>query len=676
MMVFYFKIRYVKYFLDIDSGHGARYVRYYKLACVIILTFVGGRFRPLFMERIDLTAIPLTPGIYLFKDAGGRVVYVGKAKVLRKRLASYFRPDETLTPKTRAMLRMARTVDTISTTTEKEALLLEASLIKKHRPRYNIVLRDDKQYVLFKLTTQQEWPRLTLTRKVVRDGATYFGPYTSAQAARDTWKAVHGLFRLRRCSDKAFRNRVRPCLYHYMGHCFGPCCLPVDNALYREQVSRVEMLLKGRSSELLDLLHGQMLDASEAMAFEQAAVLRDQIAAIRRTVEKQAAVLHNARDADVIGMADTGKGVALGVLFIRGGILLDTRNFFWSGLSFEEAPEVLLSFLAQFYGPQSVIPPRIVLPWALESDAAEPGREDADASGEQGAGLVALAESLADMRGGTVRIVSPGNDTENRLVTMAQTNAVEAARTAREQDVAAILAARLDLQAPPVRIEAVDVSHTSGRDTRVGMVVFMDGKPAKEHYRTYAFADEEAGGDDYAVLARWMERRLESGPPWPDLLLVDGGRGQLGAVCSVLREQGAEGLFAVASIAKARTEEGGRPDRRKGNVADAIFLPGRSNPVSMRPGSSELLFLQLVRDSVHDYSIRRHRKARAGTALAAELQRIEGVGPALAKALWTHFSSLREMADASEEQLAAVPGVGRAKAQRIRAGLAAMRTQK
>ncbi|GFM37010.1 excinuclease ABC subunit UvrC [Desulfovibrio psychrotolerans] len=660
------------------------------------------------MDKIDLTAVPLTPGVYLFKDEGGRIIYVGKAKHLRRRVASYFRPEDALTPKTRAMLRMARTVDTISTTSEKEALLLEASLIKKHRPRYNILLRDDKQYVLFKLTKRHAWPRLTLTRKVVRDGSAYFGPFTSAVAARETWKAIHAVFALRRCADRAFANRTRPCLYHYMQQCPAPCCLPVDAAVYREMVGKVEMLLRGRSSELLGILRAQMEEASENLAFEQAAVLRDQMAAITRTVERQAAVLPDARDMDVLGVAETPAGLALGLLFVRGGMLTDKRDFVWPGLGLEEAPEVLSSFLAQYYGPHSVIPERIVVPWAIDTEAAVaelsgiadvldmpdmlapdkfapdkldtdrpdaggPEHRGAEADAAGGETMPALAEALSDLRGGVVRVGPPRNETENRLVSMAQRNAAESARAARGLDTASLLAARLGMAQPPVRIEAVDVSHTGGRNTRVGMVVFEDGRPAKDQYRTYAFADEDAGGDDYGVLAQWMGRRLESGPPWPDLLLIDGGKGQLAAVVSVLEREGAADRFAVAAIAKARSEDHGRADRRKGNVADVVYLPGRMNPVNMKAGSQELLFLQLVRDTVHDYSLRRHRKARAGSALSGELQRIPGVGPALAKALWAHFPTVRAMAEASEEELAAIPGIGRAKARSIRSALAAMR---
>lgn len=624
------------------------------------------------MEPIDLSSLPLSPGIYLFKDASGRVVYVGKAKQLRKRVSSYFRQEERHTPKTRAMLRAASQLDTLTTTTEKEALLLEASLIKKHRPRYNIVLRDDKQYVLYKLTKRHDWPRLVLTRKVIKDGSTYFGPFTSAYAARQTWKAIHAVFKLRRCTDKAFGNRVRPCLYHHIGQCYAPCCVDVERDTYLEQVQQVEMLLSGRSSELVGMLREAMLSASDALEFERAAMLRDQIDAVEKTVEQQAAVIPNRNDMDVLGLAETEKGLALGILFVRRGILLDKKFFFWGGLSFAEAPEVLVSFLTQYYGPDKFIPSRIVLPWNPKGDSDCEEYDNGELPLQAGYSLEALSEVLTEMRGAQARVVTPRNDVENRLVSMAAANALEDARGKRNTPVTALLARRLALAAEPWRIEVVDVSHTSGKDTRVGMVVFEDAKPAKDQYRTYAFADEDAGGDDYGVLAQWMTRRIESGPPWPDLLLIDGGRGQLGAVMRSLKEAGMEEAFAVASIAKAR-DESGRADRHKGNVEDRIFLPNRANSVNIPAGAPELLFLQHMRDTVHDFAIGRHRKARSATALSGELLRLPGVGPALAKLLWGHFGSLAEMAAASEADLAAIPGIGKKKAAVLREGLQRLR---
>lgn len=610
-----------------------------------------------------MKTIPTLPGVYLYKDVNGRVVYVGKAKHLRKRVASYFRPPETQTPKTRAMLRQAKSITTLITTTEKEALLLEASLIKKHRPRYNILLRDDKQYVLFKLNKKHRWPRLTISRKVIKDGSRYFGPFTSSHAAWQTLKAIHKVFKLRRCSDRAFSNRVRPCLYHHIGQCMAPCCLDVSHDDYAEQISRVELLLSGKSNELVEILTEKMQAASDAMEFEKAAELRDQIKAVEITVEKQAAVIPTAHDMDVIGLGETEKGLALGILFIRGGILIDKKYYFWAGLGLEEAPELLQSFISQYYGANSFVPSRVVVPWGNDVLGDDTNPEP----------LVAHAEALTELRGSLVRIAAPRNHTEGKLVTMATANAIDDAKTRREVSPLAILQKKLGMPEEPYRTEIVDVSHTSGKDTRVGMVVFEGEEPAKDQYRTYAFSDDEGGGDDYGVLAKWMERRLQSGPPWPDLLLIDGGKGQLNAVMNVLEASGQEDLCTVISIAKARKDETGRADRRKGNIEDRIFLPGRSNPLQLKAGAPELLLLQHMRDLCHDFSIGRHRKARAGRALTGELQRIPGIGPGMAKTLWANFTSVKEMADASVADLMKIDGIGKKKAQSIHDGLAVFR---
>ncbi|NHZ45576.1 excinuclease ABC subunit UvrC, partial [Nitratidesulfovibrio liaohensis] len=412
------------------------------------------------MQKPVMSSIPDTPGVYLYKDAAGRILYVGKAKHLRKRIASYFReaaegtpPPQT--PKTLAMLRQAERLDTLSTTTEKEALLLEASLIKKHRPRYNIVLRDDKQYVLFRLQKKHPYPRLDIVRAVRRDGAQYYGPFTSAGAARATWKAVHRAFPLRRCTDRALENRVRPCLYHFIGQCLAPCVFDVPQDEYAALVQRVEMLLSGRSGELVGQLRAEMETASEALEFERAAELRDQIRAVERTVERQAAVLPGGGDLDVVGIVDTGGGLGLGVLFVRQGAVLDGRAFLWPGLGFEEAPELLLSFLGQFYGPHSAIPARIVVPWLPVTVDADGFDDSGDATvpDEQvthdgpslpatsgmlvpqavtDMSLRAIEETLADLRGGPVRIVAPRSPEENRLVDMAAANAREHARRETE----------------------------------------------------------------------------------------------------------------------------------------------------------------------------------------------------------------------------------------------------
>jgi excinuclease ABC subunit C len=430
-------------------------------------TFFGDR-----MERPASSTLPTTPGIYIYKDAQGRIIYVGKARNLRKRILSYFRDASALTPKTVAMIGHAASLETLSTTTEKEALLLEASLIKKHRPHYNIVLRDDKQYVLFRIAKDAPYPRLEVVRQARRDNARYFGPFTSGQAARETWKSIHRVFPLRRCVDRAFKNRVRPCLYHHIGQCLAPCTENVPVEEYASLIHRVELLLSGRSRELLDMLRHAMEDASEAMNYEQAAVFRDQIKAIERTVERQSVVLPEGGNMDVAGVAPAKGGLALGLLFVREGRLVDGRTFFWPDLELAEGPELLWSFLGQFYGPQTSIPPRIVVPWlpedtvlpgmsgeqdapdsaspakdhiaTLEGEAEPPHAAGTDSNGhapDEVESLEALEAALADARGGIVRIAKPRNAAEARLVDMAVSNAREAAVTKSEVPMSDRLAA-------------------------------------------------------------------------------------------------------------------------------------------------------------------------------------------------------------------------------------------
>lgn len=615
------------------------------------------------MQKPDPSSIPLSPGVYLYKDARGQVIYVGKARILRRRVLSYFRP-EGLPAKTRAMLAHAHGIEFLTTTTEKEALLLEASLIKRYRPHYNIVLRDDKQYVLFRVNIKHPFPRLEVVRRARRDGARYFGPFTSALAARETWKLLHRAFPLRRCSDRAMKNRVRPCLYHHMGQCPAPCMGLVTAQEYAEGVRRVCDLLQGKAAPLLRELRDRMEAAAEALEFEKAAVLRDQIRAVEQTVERQAAVLPGGGDMDVLGLFQAGGGLAVGLVFVRGGAMTDGRAFYWPGLSFEDAPELLFSFVGQYYE-QLTPPPRILLPWlpqGTEEDGEGTGEtagNGADTERPDERGL--LEQALSERRGGPVRLVAPQNPADNRLVDVAQSNAREEARRREklaETPLQERLGRALHLPAAPRRIECVDVSHTGGRQTRVGMVVYEDGRPSPDQYRAYAMPD---GGDDYGTLYAWISRRLESGPPWPDLLLIDGGRGQLAVVKRALRDAGKPEFFPLAAIAKARDEEG-HADRRAGNVADRIFLPGRSNPLPLREGCAELLFLQNVRDATHRFAIGRHRKARGRAALSGELMRLPGIGPATARLLWETFGSLEAMRAASVDDLRRLPGIGAARA--------------
>lgn len=606
------------------------------------------------MERPEPDSIPLSPGVYIYKDARGKIIYVGKARILRRRVLSYFRSNG-LAPKTAAMMARAASLEFIATNTEKEALLLEGSLIKKHRPHYNIVLRDDKNYFMFRLDLREDYPRLEFTRRVKKDGAKYFGPFTSAQAARETWKLIHRVFPLRRCSNRAMKNRVRPCLYRHLGQCPAPCVGLANKEEYKKTARKVADLLSGKSDELLKTLKAAMEDASDNLDFEKAALYRDQIRAVERTVERQAAIMPGAGDLDAVGVYQAGKGAGIGVAFVRDGVVGDGRAFYWPGFSLEDAWEALPSFLNQFYSVASP-PPRILIPWELDGD-----EEDGE---ELKAEKRTLEQIFSEKRGGAVRISAPRDDADNRLIDLAQANAREHALRKAGSDFSEALEklrVLLGLDRPLRRIECADVSHISGRQTRVGLVVYEDGEPDKAAYRLYSMPDS---ADDYATLYLWTARRLESGSPWPDLLLIDGGRGQLASVVRGLREADATGLFALAGIAKARTEDG-RADRRAGNVGDRIFIPGRANPLPIREGSPLLLFLQRIRDDAHRFSITGHRKARRSAAFSGELMRLPGIGPATARLLWDKFGDLEAMRKADLAALMEIPGIGEAKGRMI-----------
>jgi excinuclease ABC subunit C len=641
-----------------------------------IMTAMEG-FDQQFAKNFDYRSLPDSPGVYLMKDASGHILYVGKAKGLRARVGSYFRAGADLSPKTRAMLRQQASLDVLLTATEKEALLLEASLIKKHRPRYNIVLRDDKQYVLFKLDKTSRYPRLFLTRKVVRDGSLYHGPFTSARSAREAMKAILAAFPLRRCKDAVFRNRTRPCLYHSMKLCPAPCVGLVSQEEYAALVRQVEFFFAGRSRELTAALGKDMRCAAEALEFEKAAALRDRLEAVRKTFEEQAAVLPRESDIDVVGLAETGRGLALGLLFVRQGRLLGKTSFFWPGLALgdgDEGAESVAGFLAQYYGPGRFIPERILTPVDI-NDYASPGASSTD---EEDSAVLAgpligpLIEVLGERRGGPVRIVRPRGKVEKRLMVLAETNARRDADPGPEGEASARLASTLGLVRPLVWVESVDVAHTGGKQTRAGMVVFEHGKPVKERNRLYDLDSVGiTGGDDQAALAAWTARRMASGPPWPDLLVIDGGRGQLEAVNRTWSEAGVVPCALVA-LAKARTDKG-RTDRRAGVLEEQVYIPGRKNSLRLKPASPEMLFLQRVRDAAHRFVIGGHRRARTRTGLAGELEALPGVGPATAKLLWAHFASLEAMAQAGVEELGALPGVGERRAMALHEALGKLR---
>jgi excinuclease ABC subunit C len=623
---------------------------------------------------------PCCSGVYLMKNERGKIIYVGKAKVLRKRLASYFRPQELLALKTQVMMSKVCKIDTLCTDTEKEAFLLEDSLIKKHRPRYNIVLRDDKSYVLFKLDKKADYPRLSITRQVVQDGSVYFGPFTSALGARETWKVVNRLFSLRKCKDSAFKNRVRPCLQYNIGRCLAPCVRSVAEDDYQQVVRKVELFLSGRSSELIRQLKGEMQAAAENLEFEHAAKLRDQLKAIQQTVEKQAVVLTDEKDRDVLGLAYLSEGVALSILFIRQGRLLDKKTFFWeneelNGTDIEnirtatdiksnttvqqvvgeetygEDYELIRSFLLQFYRAGRFIPEKIILPFRLEDPVLE--------------------EILSERGGRQVQLASAWSKEEKKLVLLSEQNAAQGGKgSAEELNTGCNLKKALHLTKEPERIESVDASHLSGKGIVVGQVVFENEQAKKNDYRLYKFPELEDSFDDYAALSAWVRRRIKSGPPWPDLVLIDGGKGQLAAVERTLQEEkdkilnnsqdGKEDRSAyweLAAIAKG--------ERRAGELEERIFRPGRKNPLNLKSGSPELLFLQHMRDCAHRFVLSRQRRSRKKSVQQGTLESLPGIGPKTAAILWQHFSSLEKMLDASVEELQELPGLGKKRAEQV-----------
>jgi len=573
-------------------------------------------------------------------DQKAGVLYVGKAKDLRKRLASYARVAASAQDKTSVMLSHVHKVDTLITRTEKEALILEASLIKKHRPRYNIILRDDKNYPLIKVTIQEEWPRVMMTRRRKKDGARYFGPYASSAAMWATLKLLAALFPLRRCKTFQLQPRTRPCLNGQMHNCLAPCMGATDKNAYQEMVERIIMVLNGRNRDLIQSMTRQMTEAAEALEFERAALLRDQIQALSRTLEKQLVAATHTRDLDVFGMMRKDTSLALAILMVRNGIISGSRTFFLAD-PFDDDAGVLSQVLMQHYDSSDNLPPEILLP-------SEP--EDK--------GL--LTERLGDLLGDTVHLHVPQRGDALQLIAMANANAAQlfAEKTNKEQSWQALAAAMvksLRLSSPPHTIECLDISNISGQQAVGSLVCFEQGEPAPHRFRHYRIRGVD-GPDDYAMMAEVLERRLRRGlreNDLPDLLMVDGGRGQLGMAMAATRALQAEDekndlqKLEWISIAKEKEEEG-----------EKLYTPGRKNPILLTPHNPILLYLMRIRDESHRYGVSFHRKLRNQSTLSSELDAISGIGPRKKQQLLKTLGSLTRIKQAPEEKLVQVPGIG------------------
>ncbi len=594
------------------------------------------------MFTFDAKKFPTAAGVYLMKERSGQVLYVGKAKNLRSRLRTYFSSRGDGRAHIRFLVEKIAAIETIVTDTEKEALLLENTLIKKHRPRYNIDLRDDKTYVSVRIDPGEEFPALQVVRRVKKDGARYFGPYASAGAIRNTLKEIHRIFPLRHHPISTCRSRGRPCLYYQIGQCSGPCHGLISRTDYLQLVDGVTALLEGREGEVRALLQQRMENAAAGMRYEEAARLRDQIAALEKSVERQKVSDAADVDQDVFGLHREGGEVELAVLFVRRGKLTGKRTF---PLEWRLDEAMLLeNFLQQFYGQDIVMPDEVLLPLAPE---------DAEV----------ISDWLGDRRGKKVLLQVPQRGGKKKLVELATRNAAEAFRQRGSQKEAreALLAEiteRLQLRQAPRRIECFDISNIQGAQAVGSMAVLVNGEPATREYRHYRVRTV-TGSDDFASLAEILRRRLRRGAEeggLPDMLLIDGGKGQLSSAVAVLDELGLRNEIDLVSIAKSRVKANVR-GRAVEKTEERFFLPGRKNPVLLRQGSPALFLLERLRDEAHRFAITYHRKLRGKATLKSSLEEIPGVGPGRRKQLLRHFGSLKKVREASLEALLAVPGM-------------------
>ncbi len=605
----------------------------------------------------QVATLPRKPGVYLMHDADGAVIYVGKAVDLRNRVRSYFQTSAQENPKVRAIVSEIADLEFIVTDSELEALILEANLIKQHRPRYNVRLKDDKRYPYIKITWGDPFPRVLITRRMEQDGGRYFGPFTSSAAVRQTLDLLRKSFPYLTCNRAISGQDERACLYYDIKLCLGPCIGAVTQKEYRATILDLARFLEGRSEEVVAGLEQRMRAAAQELRFEQAALLRDQLRAVERVVEQQKIVSSTGGDQDVIAFAREEGDACVQVFFIRGGKLLGREYFVLEGTQDEEERDVMAAFLKQFYEEAAYVPPEVLLPEQIEE-------------------VLIIEQWLRGKRGAKVTLRVPRRGQKRELVTLAAENAAETLASLRTQwqadahkheQALAELEEALNLPAAPVRIECYDISTTQGAEIVGSMVVFVHAVPRKSDYRRFNVRGVE-GPDDYASMRQVLERRfrrwqaaaagdklgrrdIKGWAKLPDLLIVDGGKGQLSVAVEVLREFDLFGQVPVAGLAK-REEE--------------IFLPGRARPVLLPRRSQGLFLLQRVRDEAHRFAITHHRQRRRRAGVASQLDGIPGVGPVRRKSLLKAFGSIENIRAASVEQLAAVPGIPRAVALAIK----------
>jgi excinuclease ABC subunit C len=591
-------------------------------------------------------SIPASVGVYILKDKKGRSLYIGKAKNLRSRVFSYLHEGgDPERPHIAYLMKEVEDLDCFVTRSEREALVLENSLIKQKKPRYNIRLRDDKNYLSLRLDPREKFPRLTLTRRVLKDGALYYGPFASADALKKAKRLIHKVFPLRDCTDEKFRRHsARPCLSYYMGMCLGPCAGKVDEAGYNEVVDRTRMFLRGEKDRIIEMLRDNMEKASVETRYEDAAHYRDQVKLLEKNLESQMFITPGTKDRDIVGFYREGQDSEFSVLFSRGGILVDKAEYSFKNTAGTDE-EILGEFLSQFYGGNRFIPNEIIIPVGIE-------------------GMEELSEWLSEKLGRKVAISVPERGVKASQIELAGRNALESfqrkhAREIGELDLLERLKSSLHLQRLPGSIECFDISNTQGDLAVASLVRFEGGKPARERYRTYRIKTVE-GPNDYAMMSEVLSRRLtradEEGWDTPDLVLIDGGKGQLNIAHRVLDELGGAGEIGLASIAKGRYE----------GESDKIYIYGRKNPIVFSRNSQVLFLLMRIRDEAHRFAITYHKKLRGKRAVSSALDGVPGIGAKRRKELIKRFGNLSGIREASVDEIAAVPGLNRKIAEELK----------
>jgi len=609
---------------------------------------------PTIEEKLD--SLPSKPGVYLLKDKGGKVIYVGKAKELRSRVRAYFRGGDGRS-QIDFLMRRVGDLETLVTANEKEALILENNLIKQYKPRYNIRLKDDKSYISIKVTLAHPWPRILTTRKIVKDGSRYLGPYSSALAARETIDLIEKHFLLRTCTDHNFKNRARPCLQYQIRRCLAPCVLPVDRAEYEKHLKQALLFIEGKSDLLLGELKATMEGKAAALEFEAAAKIRDQIGAVEKTLEKQRMVSHWGADQDIFGLYREGGFIEVQVLFVRQGKLTGNQAYSFEDLEFSDE-DLMESLLTQFYQGERFVPDEVLVPVGLSDKAV---RE----------------EYLSERRGKRVVFVHPRRGDRRQLVAMAVENARQSFSERHNQEkerekMLVELQRNLRLKNYPQRIECYDISNISGRQAVGSQVTFFDGEPDRKRYRHYRIRGPQgaAGGDDFAMMHEVLERRFRKGleqGDLPDLVVVDGGKGQLAMALAAMADLSVAGVDVVA-LAKMRVLAAPR-SREIQRIEERVFRPGQANPITLSRNSNALFLLQRVRDEAHRFAITHHKRLRSKEALHSVLDRIPGIGGVRRRALLRTFGSLKRIEEATLEELLDVPSINEATAREILSAL-------